>query len=143
MRWVVFVSAPSLLVTIAVSDTSASAQGCPASGAPGRVGDICRGVASVNGARHDFFYVWVRLNADDTADSWTLSGPLIPAASVPVNPPPSASHIGPASVSHFDNGIVGFSYQPPLGWPTTMMVSLSTRKMNRFHGLIPIECASK
>jgi hypothetical protein len=118
----------------AVLCTAAPAQTPPSSGW------TCRGAWSANAAGKEFGFVWVRLNADDTADLWTTGGSAVPPDSIPAAPPASAHHQSAGQVSHFGSNVVGVTYQPPKGNPAMVMIDRQNHMLSTPRQKAPIAC---
>ena len=82
--------------------------------------------------------MWVRLNADDSADIWTTGGSAAPPESIPAAPPASARHQSAGRVSHFGSNVVGVTYQPPRGNPVMVMVDRQSNMLSTTRQKAPI-----
>jgi len=123
---------PSAILGAALSP-SVLAQTPPSSGW------TCRGAWSANAAGTEFGFVWLRLNAHDTADVWTTGGSAVPPDSIPAAPPASARHQSAGQVSHFGN-VVGVTYQPRAGNPVMVMVDRQSHMLSTSRQKAPIAC---
>ncbi len=122
---------PFLLSTILATAVAALAMPGAASAqtAPAQGGHICRGLLSANAAGKEWGFVWVRVNADNSADVWTSGGSQVAPEAIPPLPPKSAKHTVTPAVSRFGNDFVGVNMQTPLGASVMLQISESAHVM--------------
>jgi hypothetical protein len=103
-------------------------------------GWTCRVALSANANGKEFGFIWVRLNPNDTAETWTAPGSAVPPDAIPPSPPASARHQGASQVSHFGSNVVGVTYQPPLGNQVMFMVDVQNHMLATSRQKAPIAC---
>ena len=86
-------------------------------------GKVCRGQVSAFASGKEFYHVWVRVNADDSADVWVAGGAEVPADAIPPRPPAASRHSVTPKVSHFANDYVGVSLPVSKGPPVMLTFS--------------------
>ena len=86
-------------------------------------GHICRGVVSADALGKAFYYVWVRVNPNDSADVWVATGAQVPPKSIPPTPPAASRHTVTPRVSHFQGDFVGVTLPNPRNEGVMLTVS--------------------
>jgi hypothetical protein len=93
-------------------------------------GSLCRGVMSAYAAGKTWFYVWARLNADGTADTWRAPGPKVDAELVPLMPPSSADHLRSRRILQFP-GFLSIQIMSINGWNDQLFLDFASQTMTK------------